>query len=51
MLQQKWQKLGIVKYNNKGCQVVPDEDYVNVCTQRAKADLRQMFAETRRPIN
>lgn len=47
MLQQKWLKHGIVKYNNKGCLVVPDEDYVNVCTQRAKAELKRMFAETR----
>lgn len=45
MLQQKWDEKGIVKYNNKGKRVVPDEDYVNVCRQRAKKDLKKMLDE------
>ena len=40
MLQTSWQKHSIKKYNNKNELVVPDEDYVNVRTQRAKAMLR-----------
>lgn len=40
MLQMKWQKYGIKKYNNKNELVVPDAGYVDVHTQRAKAILR-----------
>ncbi len=40
MLQRKWEKCGIKKYNNKEELVVPDAGYVNVCTQRAKKILR-----------
>ena len=45
MLQQKWLMHHIVKYNNKGQPVVPDADYVNVCVQRAKEDLKSMLME------
>ncbi len=40
MLQMKWQKYGIKKYNNKNELVVPDAGYVDVHTQRAKAILK-----------
>lgn len=40
LMQKRWQKHGIVKYNNKGQRVVPDAAYVDVRTQRAKANLR-----------
>ena len=40
MLKIKWQKYGIVKYNNDNEVVVPDEGYVNVHVQRAKKELK-----------
>ena len=40
MLKIKWQKYGIVKYNNDNEVVVPDEGYVNVQVQRAKKELK-----------
>ena len=40
MLKMKWQKYGVKKYNQDHELVVPDEDYVNVRTQRAKKILR-----------
>ena len=40
MLQEKWQKHGIKKYNSEDKLVVPDADYVNVHVQRAKQMLR-----------
>lgn len=40
LLYKRWQKHGICKYNNQGQQVIPDAAYVDVCTQRAKANLR-----------
>lgn len=40
LMQKRWQKHGIVKYNGKGQRVVPDAAYVDVRTQRAKANLR-----------
>lgn len=39
MLQQKWQKHGIVRYNEDGQLVDPDEAYVNACAQCAKEAL------------
>ena len=45
MLRQKWDEQGIIKYNNKGKRVVPNEGYVNVCRQRAKEDLREILKE------
>lgn len=41
MLQKKWQEQGIIKYNNKKEIVVPDAAYVDVCTQRAKENLKK----------
>ena len=40
LMQKRWQKHGIVKYNAKGQRVVPDAAYVDVRTQRAKENLR-----------
>jgi RNA polymerase sigma factor (sigma-70 family) len=40
LLQNKWQTLGIQKYNNKKEPVVPDSGYVDVHIQRAKKMLR-----------
>ena len=40
MLQERWQKHGIKKYNSEDKLVVPDADYVNVHVQRAKQMLR-----------
>ena len=40
MLQERWQKHGIKKYNSEDKLVVPDADYVNVHVQRAKEMLR-----------
>lgn len=45
LLQKRWQKHDIVKYNNKGQLVVPDAAYVNVRTQRAKDNLRVLIVE------
>lgn len=40
LLQKRWAKHGIVKYNNKERVVVPDAAYVDVRTQRAKENLQ-----------
>ena len=45
LLQKKWQKHGIKKYNNKKELVVPDAAYVDVRTQRAKENLRIIIVE------
>jgi DNA-directed RNA polymerase specialized sigma24 family protein len=45
LLQKKWQKEGIVVYNNKNEIVVPNEHYVNVLIQRAKQELREIMVE------
>lgn len=45
LLQKRWQKHDIVKYNNKGRLVVPDAAYVNVRMQRAKDNLRVLIVE------
>ena len=45
LFQIKWQKEGIVVYNNQKEVVVPDEDYVNVLIQRAKKELRKFMVE------
>lgn len=45
LLQKRWQKHDIVKYNNKGQLVVPDAAYVDVRTQRAKENLRVLIVE------
>lgn len=41
LLQKRWAKHGIVKYNNKKQIVVPDAAYVDVRTQRAKENLQK----------
>ena len=45
LLQKKWQKHGIKKYNNKKELVVPDAAYVDVRTQRAKENLKKIIVE------
>lgn len=45
LLQKKWQRHGIKKYNNKKELVVPDAAYVDVRTQRAKENLRKIIVE------
>ncbi len=40
LLQKRWQKHGIQKYNNKHELVIPDAAYVDVRTQRAKENLK-----------
>lgn len=45
LLQQKWQKHSIKKYNNKKELVIPDAAYVDVRTQRAKENLRIIIVE------
>lgn len=40
MLKIKWEKYGIVRYNNEHEVVVPDEGYINVHVQRAKKELK-----------
>lgn len=44
MLKIKWQKYGIVKYNNDNEIVIPDEGYVNVHVQRAKKELKKIMS-------
>jgi len=44
LLQKRWQKHGIRKYNNRREEVVPDAAYVDVRTQRAKENLRKIIA-------
>ena len=43
LLQKRWAKHGIVKYNNKKQIVVPDAAYVDVRTQRAKENLLKII--------
>lgn len=43
LLQKRWTKHGIVKYNNKKQVVVPDAAYVDVRTQRAKDNLQKII--------
>lgn len=43
LLQKRWAKHGIVKYNNKKQVVVPDAAYVDVRTQRAKDNLLKII--------
>lgn len=43
LLQKRWEKHGIVKYNNKKQIVVPDAAYVDVRTQRAKENLQKII--------
>ena len=45
LLQKKWQKHGIKKYNNKKELVVPDAAYVDVRTQRAKENLKKIIVK------
>ena len=45
LLCKKWQRNGTVKYNNRCEPVVPDAAYVDVRTQRAKENLRRIFAD------
>ena len=45
LFQMKWQKEGIVVYNNKNEIVVPNEHYVNVLIQRGKKELRKIMVE------
>ncbi|MCM1510967.1 MAG: hypothetical protein NC116_09665 [Clostridium sp.] len=43
LLQKRWAKHGIVKYNNKKQVVIPDAAYVDVRTQRAKDNLQKII--------
>lgn len=43
LLQKRWAKHGIVKYNNKKQIVVPDAAYVDVRTQRAKENIQKII--------
>lgn len=45
LLQKRWEKYGIVKYNNKKEVVVPNAAYVDVRTQRAKDNLKNIIVE------
>ena len=45
LLQKKWLKHGIKRYNNKKELIVPDAAYVDVRTQRAKEKLRIILVE------
>lgn len=45
LLQKKWAKQGIMKYNKDNNPVIPDEAYVDVCVQRAKANLKNIIVE------
>ena len=44
LLQRRWKKHGIRKFNNRREEVVPDAAYVDVRTQRAKEKLRKILA-------
>jgi len=44
LLQKRWEKHGIRKFNNRHEEVVPDAAYVDVRTQRAKENLRKIIA-------
>ena len=43
LLQMRWEKHGIIKYNNKDELVIPDDAYVNVRVQRAKDNLKKII--------
>lgn len=43
LMQKRWEKHGIVKYNNKNQRVVPNAAYVDVRMQRAKDNLRDIL--------
>lgn len=43
LLQKKWQKYGIKKYNKKQELIVPSVGYVNVRVERAKEELKKML--------
>lgn len=45
LLQKRWAKHGIVKYNNKKQVVIPDAAYVDVRTQRAKENLKNIITK------
>lgn len=45
LLQKKWQKHGIKKYNSKKELVVPTATYVDGCTQHAKNSLRNIIKD------
>lgn len=45
LLQKRWEKQGIKKYNKDNKLVVPDAGYVDVRTQRAKENLRKIMGE------
>lgn len=45
LLQKRWDKYGIVKYNNKKQVVVPDAAYVDVRQQRARKNLQKIINE------
>lgn len=45
LLQKRWDKYGIVKYNNKKQVVVPDAAYVDVRTQRARKNLKKIITK------
>ncbi len=47
LLQKKWLKRGIKKYNNKNELVIPDEHYIDVRIQRAKERLREIMVESK----
>lgn len=44
LLQMKWERCGIRKYNKKNEPVVPSVGYVNVHMQRAKEELRRIMS-------
>ena len=44
LLKLKWEKHGIVRYNNDHEVVVPDAGYVDVHTQRAKKELKKLMS-------
>lgn len=45
LLQKRWDKYGIVKYNNQKQVVVPDAAYVDVRQQRARKNLQKIINE------
>lgn len=45
LLQKRWEKYGIVKYNNKKEPVIPDASYVDVRMQRAKVNLKKILIQ------
>lgn len=47
LMQKRWEKHGIVKYNNKKQLVVPDAAYVDVKMQRAKENLEIILEKLR----